>query len=275
MSMVEILNTIVASRKDRIHAERKSVPFSDIKEKAEKKIKDGYTPVDFLAWYSEKEPFLIAEIKKASPSKGLLRKDFNVDSISRAYHGSPFVRAISVLTEPDFFSGTYENISAAVSVPGDAGGRRLPVLMKDFIIDQYQVYRGFLEGASAVLLIASLLSDADIAVLRSAADVLRMHVLFEVHSSDEYRRANELGFRLIGINNRDLDTFQVDVRATARILESCGKKEGTVVISESGIHSTEDLRFLLGAGADGFLIGEYFMKSANIADAIRSLCGDL
>ncbi|MFC1668865.1 indole-3-glycerol-phosphate synthase [Spirochaetota bacterium] len=277
--MAEILKKIVNNRLMLIREEKKALSLEKLKDDVAGKISLPYEPVNFLSNYDQDKPFLIAEIKRASPSKGMIREDLDVGEISGAYHNSPFVSAISVLSEPDFFSGSYKNINLAASAhcveflrKGISGP--LPILMKDFIVDEYQVYRGFMEGASAFLLIASILSDSEIVQLRDIAIKLGMEVLFEVHSSEEYKRAIDLDMKIIGINNRDLRTFEVDIGNTVDILASEGKSTGKIVISESGIHSKDDIDTLLRGGADGFLVGEHFMTSRDIEGSIRRLMDD-
>jgi indole-3-glycerol phosphate synthase len=266
--MKTILEKIVNNRKLQLDKEKHSLPLKQIRRKVDEIIESGYKPADFLHTRKLKNPFLIAEVKKASPSKGIIREDFNLDDIARAYKSSPHVNAISVLTEPDFFSGSYDYIKKIK----DAANK--PVLMKDFIFDEYQIYRGFIEGASAILLIADVLEDFQIKILARLAFDLNMKILFEAHSSAEYRRALNFDFKIIGINNRDLKTFVTDIQNTIKIIDSEGKPEGRIIISESGINSKDDIRILRGSGADGFLIGERFMKQKHIEQAIADLFGE-
>jgi len=263
--MDTIHDKIVNNRLELIKKEKEVLPLKDAEIRVEERLGTGYTPLSFLEKHDAGRPFLIAEIKKASPSKGLIRGDFDVSSIAGAYETSPYVRAVSVLAEPDFFMGSYENVEIA------SGVLSRPVLLKDFVVDPYQVYRGFLCGASAFLLISSILTDDQIIEFRGLAEKLGMEILFEVHSPDEYRRAVDLDMRLIGINNRDLKTFKTSIQNTLNIIQSEGKPHGSMVISESGIKSREDIAALSSGGADGFLIGEEFMKHDDIEKAIERL----
>jgi indole-3-glycerol phosphate synthase len=265
---VTILEEIINSRNTRLEREKESEPLADIAEKAGDLFNSGYRPVDFLHTFSNKKPFLIAEIKKSSPSKGLIRKDFDLDEIIASYKFSGHVNAISVLTEPDYFSGSYDYLKQTVKLSGK------PVLMKDFIFDEYQIFKGFIAGASAILLIAAVLNDEKSTQLADLAHRLGMKVLFEIHTSAEYKRALNIDFKIIGINNRDLKTFATDIRSTIKILESGGKPANKVIISESGINSKEDISLLRNGGADGFLIGESFMKQKNIPTAIEDIFGE-
>lgn len=263
-----VLEKILNNRKLLLEKEKQLLPENKLRQSIDAVIESGYAPVDFLQAYNFDMPFLIAEIKKSSPSKGIICEDFNPEYIAGAYKASIHVKAISVLTEPDFFSGSYGYIKTAKEAAGK------PVLMKDFIVDEYQIYRGYAEGASAVLLIAAVLSDPGIKKLAGLAFKLGMRVLFETHTADEYKRALDSGFDLIGINNRDLKTFVTDIHTTVKIIDAEGKPENKIVISESGINSKDDIRSLREGGSDGFLIGEQFMKQKDIERAIADLFGE-
>jgi indole-3-glycerol phosphate synthase len=264
---VTLLEEIINNRRKLLGKEKQSEPLKKIMQKAEELFNSGYRPVDFLITHNRKKPFLIAEIKKSSPSKGIIRKEFNLDEIINAYKSSSYVNAISVLTEPQYFSGNYDFLKRTSINAGR------PALMKDFILDEYQVFRGFLERASAVLLIAAVLTDDEIENLAALAHKLKMKVLLETHTAAEYRRALNFNFNIIGINNRDLKTFVTDIRTTIKILESGDKPKEKIIISESGINSKEDVSLLWDNGVDGFLIGERFMKQKNIEAAIAGLFG--
>lgn len=263
-----ILKTIIKNRKKLIEAEKLEFPLKDAKSAAEERIHAGYTPPAFFRAWKSGTPFLIAEIKKASPSKGVIRKDFDAVEIADAYNRSAGVSAISILTEPDFFQGSYGNITLARTVTDK------PVLMKDFIIDPYQIYRGFILGASAFLVISSVTDNLQFKKFKKTAEKLSMDILFEVHTAQEYKRALRLGADKIGINNRDLKTFITDINNTIMIIEKAGKPAGTAVISESGINTKDDIIRLINCGADGFLIGERFMKERDISRAIGDLFGE-
>ena len=263
-----VLEKIVNNRLQLLEIEKQTYSIKDVRLEVEKCMESGYRPTAFYNKPEKDDIFLIAEIKKSSPSKGVIRKDFDVAHIANAYKKSAFVNGISVLTEPHFFMGSYEYIDRAKSVA------EKPILMKDFIVDSYQIYRGYLAGASAALLIASILEDAQIEKFLKIAKELNMDILFEVHSSAEYKRALNFDIDLIGINNRDLKTFITDIKNTIKIIEKVGKFKDKAIISESGINAKEDIRLLAASGADGFLIGEKFMKSGNIEKSIASLFGD-
>jgi len=262
--MDSILEKIINNRKELLVQEKKNLAPKALREMVE--ALDGVKEYPrFLDLYRNEVPFLIAEIKKASPSKGMIRPDFDPAAIARAYEASVHVGAVSVLTEPDFFQGSYGYLESA--------GHELtkPRLMKDFIVDEYQVYRGALAGASGFLLIAAALDDSEITALTAVGKSLGMTALLEVHSKEEYRRAVGAGASLIGINNRNLKTFVTDIATTAEIISSEGKQEGSLIISESGIRTFDDISALKNAGADRFLIGETFMRSTDITGEIDAV----
>ena len=204
----------------------------------------------------------ICEAKRASPSKGLISPDYPYIDIARGYE-SVGASAVSVLTEPLHFRGSdrhLEDISRAVSIP---------ILRKDFVIDEYQIYRAKEMGASAVLLIASILGDSQLEGFSSLAESLGMSALVETHTADEVERAVSCGTRIIGVNNRDLGTFTVDIGNSLRLADLI--PDGTVAVSESGIRSRDDVVRLQEAGFDAVLVGETLMRSADRASALRDL----
>lgn len=207
---------------------------------------------------------LIAEIKKASPSKGVIREDFDPEAIARIYEGSG-VAAISVLTEEEYFQGK----AAYLKMVSEKFSR--PVLMKDFIIDELQIYEGRYCGASAVLLIVAALSDAELKQLLAVSRRLDLDALVEVHDESELARALRCGADIIGINNRDLHTFEVDVATSESLMPLMPKDK--VTVSESGISSPEEVARLAQAGVHAVLIGETFLRERDIAAKIREIMG--
>jgi indole-3-glycerol phosphate synthase len=206
---------------------------------------------------------VIAEIKKASPSKGVLREDFDPMAIAKTYEACG-AAAISVLTDNRFFQGSIEYLNAVRSVTS------LPILMKDFIIDPYQLYQARAGGADAVLLIAAILDRKRLSALIEMAASLGLAALVEIHSSDELTTALAAKADIIGINNRDLQTFQVTVDTTRRLAPLISP--GKLIVSESGIDSREMMRSLAEeAGVHAFLVGEALMRSPDIGAALRSL----
>ncbi|PKL38112.1 MAG: indole-3-glycerol phosphate synthase TrpC [Spirochaetae bacterium HGW-Spirochaetae-1] len=265
--MATILDTIVEERKKQVEIEKHDLPVTEMLARVDAVMEDGLRPADFLSRKHERDPFLIAEIKKASPSKGVIRRDFDISDIAGIYNEAAQVSAVSVLTEPRYFQGSYDYLVSA----GEACSK--PLLMKDFIFDPYQVMKGFLCGASAFLLIASLVTDEDVKKFSAQAKHLGMRILFETHTIEEYRRAMNLGVDIIGINNRDLNTFNTDIHHTLRLIDSAGLPTGSLLISESGIRTGGDVAVLRRGGVQGFLIGEEFMKHGDIGAAITAVMG--
>ena len=235
-----------------------------------KKINKLPAPKDFCKGIlqSKINPGVIAEIKKASPSKGVIREDFKPEEIAPCYEGLG-AACISVLTDKRFFQGSFEILQTVRK------SSELPLLCKDFIISAYQIYKARVFGADAILLIAAILSDDDLIYLKKIADNLRMSVLVEVHNGNEIERILRLkSFNLIGINNRDLKTFQTDLKTSIdlmNIYSDIFSKHNIIPISESGINSAEDLESLRSIGVKGVLIGERFMKDSDIEKSFKKL----
>lgn len=198
------------------------------------------------------QPAVIAEIKKASPSKGVLRENFDPIAIAKSYEQNG-AACLSILTDKDFFQGADEYLSQIYEICP------LPILRKDFIIDAYQVYEARAIGADCILLIVAALDDAQLHELAGLAKHLKMDVLIEVHNHEELIRGLSLNTRLIGINNRDLRTFNTHLKTTLELLPFIPKKH--IIVSESGIHNRDDIALLRNAGVHTFLVGEAFMKA--------------
>jgi len=215
-----------------------------------------------LAQRQQQQIAIIAEIKKASPSKGLLRADFQPAQIAQSYerHGAT---CLSVLTDEAFFQGAEHDLQHAHNACS------LPILRKDFIIDAYQVYEARVLGADCILLIVAALDDAQLHDLADLATQLGLDVLVEVHDAPELQRALALNTPLIGINNRDLRTFQTRLTTTLELLKAIPANR--LVISESGLHTADDLAVLVEAGVSTFLIGEAFMSAAEPGLALAQL----
>ena len=217
---------------------------------------------------SKNNPAVIAEVKKASPSKGVIREDFDPQKIVSIYERSG-ASCISVLTDKKFFKGGFE-ILKDVRANTD-----LPLLCKDFIISPYQVYKARLSGADAILLIAAILKDSDLIYLKKIADQLNLDVLVEVHNHQEMDRVLSLNsFKLVGINNRDLKTFQTDLKVSFDLMNKYSDyttDKKVIFISESGIKNPADLNNLKSHGISGVLIGESFMKEKDIEFAFKKL----
>lgn len=212
----------------------------------------------------ENEMRIIAEIKKASPSKGLIRADFDPIGIARSYKKGG-AAALSVLTDERFFQGKLaylQQVRAVVDVP---------LLRKDFIVDPYQVWEARASGADAILLIVAALDDSQLESLFGLASSIDMDVLVEVHNEDEMARASRLAPPIVGVNNRDLKTFEVSLDTTRDLLPK--RPDGSLLVSESGFSTREELELLKSWGVDAFLIGETLMRAEEPGDALRKLLG--
>jgi len=204
---------------------------------------------------------VIAEIKRASPSQGLIRENFNPKDIAQSYQASQ-ATCLSVLTDAPFFQGCLEDLSSVREVVD------LPLLRKDFIVDEYQIYQSRFYGADCILLIASVLSDIQLKEFKEIAQELNLDVLVEVHNTPEMDRAKDLGFSLIGINNRDLKTFKVNLETTINLSEDLQDK---IIVSESGIKTKEDVKKIMSSGTRTFLVGESFMRASNPGEELKKL----
>ena len=259
---MSILDRITGKKRERLIYAKGATPLRDLKAR----ITDTESPRDFRTAIRRGEGPIrfIAEIKKASPSGGIIREDFNLLDIARIYEEKT-VDAISVLTEEDFFLGDIRHLP----VVKQAVTR--PVLRKDFIIDEYQIYESRIYGADAVLLIGSLLVGSQAEEYLHLCGELGLSVLFEIHSLDELEKAMRLNADIIGINNRDLNTLSVDLHTTSSL-----KKEvpsGKIVVSESGIKTRNDMQQLEKSGVDSVLIGTSLMKSRDIGKKLDELRG--
>ena len=205
---------------------------------------------------------VIAEIKKGSPSKGVIRADFNPVLVAKAYEGAG-AAAISVLTEESYFLGSMDDLRAVREAVA------IPVLRKDFLVDPVQVYDSRIAGADCILLIVAILDDALLKELLDLGRSLAMAVLVEVHTAGELDRAVKVGADIIGINNRDLATFKTDIATTKRLAGKIPK--GTLIVSESGINTSSEIEELSKAGAGAFLIGEALMREGDVASKLKEL----
>jgi indole-3-glycerol phosphate synthase len=254
-----ILTEIVAHKRGEIEALR---PHAASLERSALAAVGTQRPfVDSLRTHS---PAIIAEVKKASPSKGLLQPNFNPAEIARNYEAGGSA-CVSVLTDHDFFQGSLEDLRAARAAIS------LPVLRKDFTIDRIQVLEAAASGADAILLIAAVLATFELRTLRELAESLGLAVLVEVHDEDELTKAVDSGATLIGVNNRNLETFEVTLETSLRLGERIPTE--SIRVSESGIHSRADVTRLQAAGFHAFLVGESLMRASNPADALRALIG--
>lgn len=216
-------------------------------------------------------PALIAEVKKASPSRGVIREDFDPVAIAESYQQGG-ASCLSVLTDQKFFQGSFENLAQVRTQIN------LPLLCKDFLIYPYQIYLARVRGADAVLLIAAILSDQDLQYFVKIVNALKMTALIEVHTHEELDRVLALeGVTLVGINNRNLEDFSVDLQTTCQILAMRGqhlREQGILVVSESGLYTRTDINLVAQAGADAVLIGESLVKQPNPGVGIAALFPD-
>ncbi len=263
----DILIKILDRKVEEIQTRKKQVNEIEIVKKAESMTGDGAVRgfrramLDKLA---NNQSAVIAEIKKASPSKGVLREDFQPDEIARSYENGG-AACLSVLTDADFFQGSESALMSARSACS------LPVIRKDFIIDAYQVAEARSIGADCILLIVAALDDSQLRDLYQQAVAMQMDVLVEVHDADELERALALEPMLLGINNRDLRSFDVSLDTTVSLLPSI--PNGTTVVTESGILSVEDVAFMREHHIDAFLVGEAFMRAEDPGQALATLFG--
>lgn len=255
------LDTIVAKKRGHIQARR--AYYENLKRNLERSEYGRYG----LFKRAVSEPGhmnLIAEVKKASPSKGLIRDDFNPDEIARAYEKAG-AAALSVLTEEDFFQGKAAYLKRITELSS------VPALMKDFLIDELQLFEARYCGASAVLLIAAILSDGQMKDLYQAASALDLDCLVEIHNEEELDRVMKAGVHIIGVNNRDLHSFEVSLAVSERIVPRIPKDR--VIVSESGIRTFEDVSRLKDFGVHAVLIGETFMRERDIGAKVREVMG--
>jgi indole-3-glycerol phosphate synthase len=251
-----ILDKILAHKVEEVAAAKNRLPLAELRPSAEASPK----PKDFMGALKRDTVALIAEVKKASPSKGVLIEDFQALEIGKAYSENG-AAAISILTDEKFFMGHLDYLRLL--------SRELPIptLRKDFIIDPYQVYEARDAGAAAVLLIVAALEDAQMADLHALISSLGMAALVEVHNEEELERALKLNASLIGVNNRDLKSFHVDMGTTERIAKLCPPE--ITLVAESGMKSVEDVAAMGRIGAAAVLIGEGLVTSGKLAETVR------
>ncbi|MFD0668098.1 indole-3-glycerol phosphate synthase TrpC [Ramlibacter sp. MAHUQ-53] len=262
--MSDILNKIVAVKHEEIAAAKKKVSLESIRADAESRVLTRDFEGALRRKIAAGLPAVIAEVKKASPSKGVLRADFIPADIAQSYaeHGAA---CLSVLTDRQFFQGQPDYLKQA------RASCDLPVLRKDFMVDPYQVYEARAMGADCILLIAACLSDAQMADLEAIARGLDMAVLVEVHDGDELDRALKLKTPLVGINNRNLRTFEVSLDTTLGLLPRVPADR--LLVTESGILSKADVQKMRAANVNAFLVGEAFMRAPEPGEALAALFG--
>ncbi|MGL4738639.1 MAG: indole-3-glycerol phosphate synthase TrpC [Cellulosilyticaceae bacterium] len=255
------LNQIVKQRQRRIQQEKANCSLDQIKKQARQVTREGRSLKTTL---EQKGVGIIAEIKRASPSLGVICEVEKIERHVQSYEEGGAC-AISVLTELDYFLGQYEDLEKV------RGCTDLPLLNKDFIIDEWQIYKAKCIGADIILLIVAILTEKQLQEYRQLASLLGLEVLIEVHDEKELRRALKVGPDLLGINNRNLKTFEVSLAQTLELMPHIA--DTTCVISESGIKTSEDIKALHAKGVKGFLIGETLMGAARPDQKIKELLG--
>lgn len=259
---MNVLAEIINKKRERVSALKEIVPLDEMRRLA-CVARAVAKPRAFLDALRRDGLNIIAEFKRRSPSKGTIRADANLIEVVRSYEAGGAV-AISVLTEEDYFAGSLDDLRHVKATVN------LPVLRKDFLFEEYQVYESAAAGADAILLIVAAIDDETVSQLKQLAeDELGMDALVEVHTSEEMKRAVAFGANLIGVNNRDLRMFEVSLETSITLAREAPPQ--TLLISESGLNSSNDLQRLRAAGYRGFLIGETLMRADNPEHAIRKL----
>ncbi|MFT9496719.1 indole-3-glycerol phosphate synthase TrpC [Anaerosolibacter sp.] len=257
-----ILDEIVAYKKKRLEQEKLQTSMDILL----RSLKDRKAAIDFKGALKKCGGLrIIAEVKKASPSKGIIREDFHPLAIAEQYEINK-VQAISVLTEDKFFQGNVQYLQQIRE------NTLLPLLRKDFMIDPYQIYESKVLGADAILVIAAILTDKELVTFQRIAKEIGLYCLVEVHTQEELERVLGTEAEIIGINNRNLKTFETTLETTEKLMKMIPK--GKIIISESGIHERKDMEFLEKLGIDGVLIGEGLMRAASIGEKLKELRGE-
>ena len=264
--MSDILKKICDVKVQEVAAAKKSIPLTEMRRDAESRVSTRDFVGAIRAKIAKGQAGVIAEVKKASPSKGVIRADFDPADIAQSYmvgDGKISAACLSVLTDRQFFQGQPDYLKQA------RASTLLPMLRKDFMIDPYQIYESRVMGADCVLLIAACLDDAQMAEMEQIAFNLDMDVLVEVHDGEELQRALKLKTPLVGINNRNLRTFEVDIQTTIALKKDVPADR--LLVTESGILTQADVQTLRGAGINAFLVGEAFMRAHEPGEALAKL----
>lgn len=260
--MTNILSKILASKAEEVTERAQRLPLSALRQQCQAVAPQRGFVEAIASQIALGKPAIISEIKKASPSKGVIRHNFKPVEIAQSYakHGAT---CLSVLTDEKYFQGHDDYLGQA------RAACNLPVLRKEFIIDPYQVYESSVIGADAILLIVAALGDATISELAALAQDLGMDVLLEVHDQQELERALQLPYKLIGINNRNLQTFETTLNATLDLLAQI--PDDRIVVTESGIHTEQDVALMREHSVNAFLVGEAFMRAQHPGEKLQQL----
>jgi len=258
----DVLKKILARKHEEVAERRRHVSFDELEARASAQAPAREFVEAVAVRVAKGEPAVIAEVKKASPSKGVIRPNFDPVAIARSYERGG-AACLSVLTDVDFFQGCDAYLQAA------RAACQLPVLRKDFTVDPYQVVEARALGADCILLIAAALSDEQLDELNDVALQWGLDVLVEVHNADELERAIPLGNRLLGINNRDLHTFDTTLQTTLGLLDDL--PDDAIVVTESGIHTRDDVALMRQHGVNAFLVGEAFMRAPDPGAELQRL----
>jgi indole-3-glycerol phosphate synthase len=257
---MSVLTEIVSRKRERLKAAKETNDLGRVRELALEKRSSAAAHRLVHGLHTDGVN-IIAEFKRKSPSKGIIRADVEAKSMAQRYEAGGAV-AISVLTEEDYFDGSLDDLREVRTAV------QLPILRKDFLLDEYQIYEAAAYGADAILLIVAVLDDQSLSGMREVAeDKLGMDALVEIHDEHEMERAVATGAKLIGVNNRNLHTFEVSLRTSLELVAKA--PTGATLISESGLHKADDLLMLRKAGYHGFLIGESLMRAHDPAEALR------
>src|SRR5215471_4372530 len=257
------LAEIVAATRRKVADLKTHADLRQLERQAESHVPRGFRRS--LEQRSRDEIAVIAELKKASPSRGLIRADFHPETLARSFERAG-AAALSVLTDAEFFQGSLDNLRLA------SANTTIPCLRKDFIVDEYQLLEARANRADATLVIVAALSDAELKALATRAGEYKLDVLCEVHDEEELQRAVDAGCTLLGVNSRDLRTFKVDLETAFRLVKLMPKH--ALRVAESGIHAGSDLARLRAAGYQAFLIGESLMRAASPGDALKELLAE-
>ena len=256
------LNEILKATKASVEEKKKRFPLIETSTSSENFLSKESFIKSLKASIESHRVAVIAEMKKASPSQGLIRENYDPSELAKQYLEAE-AACLSVLTDEPFFKGSLEHISLVKEAVD------LPVLRKDFIVDEYQIYESLLKGADCILLIVAALSKNQLQEFSHLASDLNLEVLVEVHDEEEVERALEIRPNLIGINNRNLETFEVNLETTERLVEEIPKE--ILTVSESGIKSSKDVKKIMSSGVNAFLVGEAFMRAEDPGKELKNL----